>query len=380
MFNNKKWNMPVFPSTHPDPIPMWIADMDISVPDFIMQALKDRAEYPEFGYFFLGDRYYNSILSWLSARRGIHDLTKENILFQNNVLGAVDSALRAFTQPGDKVLVQTPGYHQFKNCILNQGRQVCGSLMKQVDGRFRMDFADMERKIVEEHIGLAILCSPHNPTGRVWEREELEQFVEICYRHQVIILSDEIHSDLVYEDNAFLPTQSISDHAKAITITLSAPSKTFNLAGLSSAYAIIYDPELKERYEKACACSHYNATNAMSIEASIAAYEHGAQWVDELRAYLKGNMELLCGLFAEKCPTIQAYVAEATYLMWLDFSATGLSQAEIKERCINTAGVVIHDGLTFIEGGDQHMRMNIACPRSVVREAGERLCAAFQSK
>lgn len=359
---------------------MWIADMDISVPDFVMDALKARAEYPEFGYFFLGDRYYDSIIHWMESRKGVRGLKKENIIFQNNVLGAVDSALAAFTQPGDRVLVQTPGYHQFKNCILNQEREVCGTLLKQVDGRFRMDFADMEQKIIQNNIKLAILCSPHNPTGRVWERDELEQFVEICYRHHVIIISDEIHSDLVYGDHKFIATQSISEHAKEITIALNAPSKTFNLAGLSSAYAIVYNPELAEAYQKACSRSHYNATNAMSTEAAIAAYEHGAQWVDELRAYLVGNMELLCKTFEEKCPAIQAYVAEATYLMWLDFTATGLSQEEIKDRCINTAGVIIHDGRTFIEGGDKHMRMNIACPRSVVAEAAERLCAAFSAK
>ena len=352
--------------------------MDIAVPAFIMEALKTRADHPYFGYFYLDHRYYDSIIRWQAERNDVHGLTKENIIFENGVLGALDAALEAFTLPGDKVLLQTPGYHQFKNCINNHGRVVCGTPLKQVDGIYRMDFEDMEQKIVENNIKLTVLCSPHNPTGRVWDRKELEQFVEVCYRHNVLILSDEIHSDLILTDRPFVATQAVSEHAKKITIALCAPSKTFNLAGLGSSYAIVYDPELAQTYQKASTLYHYNSYNAMSIEAAVTAYEKGAEWVDELRDYLRGNMRLVCSTFEKKCPNIKAYVAEATYLMWVDFSGTGLTQEEIKDRCINGAGVIIHDGMTFIEGGDGFMRMNIACPRALVEEAVLRLCDAFQ--
>lgn len=373
-----KWDPSFFHSRHPNPIPFWIADMDIPTPEFIFDALRRRMEQPYFTYFNLDERYYNSIIQWQETRNGIHSLTKDQIIYQFGILGAIDTAVEHFTAPADYVLVQSPGYHQFKVCIENHGRKTCPTPLRMIDGVWRMDLEDMEQKITEHGIRLAILCSPHNPTGRVWTREELNGFIEVCYRHHVIVVADEIHSDLLLTDRRFVPTQMVSEHAREITITMASPSKTLNLAGQGSAYSIVINPDLAKDYRKASTMTYYNFQNCMSVEASITAYTQGAEWVDQLRDYIRGNMELVRDSFAQRLPTVGAYVAEATYLMWLDFSGTGLSQDEIKERCIHHAGVLLHDGSIFIQDGVGFMRMNVACPRSYIREGINRLCEEFK--
>lgn len=375
-FGNYKWDNCPFPTDSDEPIPMWIADMDIPAADFIIEAMQARLDHPIFGYFAPDERYYDAIINWQRRRNGWNGLIREHIQYQNGVLGAIDTAITTFTDKGDYILVQSPGYHQFKNAIDRLEREICVSSLTYKDGRYELDYEHIEQKIKENHIKLVIFCSPHNPTGRVWQRDELEAFVDICHRHGVTIISDEIHSDLILSGK-HIPLQTLSDKAKEITISLYAPTKTFNLAGLVTAYSITLNNELAKKYNEASTASHYNWYNTFSIEATTAAYEKGDRWVDELCEHLKGNMEYVRQSFLEAGLPIDARIMESTFLQWLDFRETGLSHEEIVERCQRKTGVLMHSGSIFIKNGEGFMRMNVGCPRIYVEEAAKRLCEEF---
>ena len=279
-----------------DRIPMWVADMNFPTVPSIQDSIIRRAQHPAFGYFDPSEEYYGGIIRWQERRNGVQGLAKEDIGYENGVLGCVSSALQAFSAPGEAILVHSPTYIGFTHVLKENGRKIVHSELKRdADGIWRMDYEDMDRKLKENRIHLAIFCSPHNPCGRVWRKEEIEAAMEVYRRNDCIVISDEIWSDLILDGHRHIPTQSVSADARQRTIAVYAPSKTFNLAGLIGSYHIVYNPWLRDRVRKQAALSHYNSMNVLSMHALIGAYgEEGERWVDELREVLTKNVDFAC--------------------------------------------------------------------------------------
>lgn len=359
-----------------DLIPMWVADMNFPVLPSIQEAVRRRLEHPAFGYFLPSGEYYDSIIRWQEKRNGVTGLTRECIGYENGVLGGAASALNVFCSKGDSVLIHTPTYIGFTETLTNNGYHMVHSpLLRDENGVWRMDFADMERRIVKEKIHAAVFCSPHNPCGRVWERRELEQMMELFEKHDVMVVSDEIWSDIILHGHKHIPTQSVSADARKRTIALYAPSKTFNLAGLVGSYHIIYNKTLQDRMEKESSLSHYNEMNVLSMHALTGAYQpEGAVWVDELRQVLSENVDFACDFIREHFEGVEVSKPEGTYMLFLDCRGWcekhGKTIDEL-QRAGCEAGVFWQDGRAF--NGPCHIRMNLALPLSRVQEAFRRL-------
>ena len=279
-----------------DFIPMWVADMNFATVPTVVEAITERAKHPAFGYFAPSDAYYDSVIRWHRDRNGVTDLAPACIGYENGVLGGVVSAINAFCSRGDNVLLHSPTYIGFTGCLTDNGYNIVLSpLVKDEKNVWRMDFEDMERKLAEHKIHAAIFCSPHNPCGRVWERWEIEKAMELYRKYDVMVVSDEIWSDIILEGHRHIPTQSVSEDAKMRTVAFYAPSKTFNLAGLIGSYHIIYNPYIRDRIAKESSLSHYNSMNVLSMHALIGAYrQEGREWVDELRQVITGNVDYAC--------------------------------------------------------------------------------------
>ncbi len=367
---------PTAPKEGFDAIPMWVADMNFPTLPAIQEAIIERASHPAFGYFTPREGYYQAIINWQRSRNGIADLPKEAIGYENGVLGGVISALNVFCSRGDSVLVHSPTYIGFTACLNNNGYHIVHSgLQQDAEGIWRMDFADMEEKIKTNHIHAAIFCSPHNPCGRVWERWEIEQAMEIFKKHDVYVVSDEIWSDLIVGDKKHIPTQSVSEDAKMRTAALYAPSKTFNLAGLVGSYHIIYNSWIRDRVQKESSLCHYNDMNILSMHALIGAYSsEGEVWVDELRSVLRENIDFAVNDIRRNLPGISVSRPEGTYMLFVDCleycTETGKTLDEIEQACWDV-GVAVQDGRMF--HGPCHLRMNLALPKSRVTEAFERM-------
>ena len=357
-------------------IPMWIADMNFPTIPTVPAAIIERAKHPVYGYFFPSDAYFNAIFRWQEQRHGVTGLTRENIGYENGVLGGVVSALNVFCSKGGNVLLHSPTYTGFTGALGNNGyNMILSPLVKDENGVWRMDFEDMERRIVENHIHAAVFCSPHNPTGRVWERWEVERFTELCAKHDVFIVSDEIWSDIVRPGVVHTPTQSVSEDAKNRTLALYAPSKTFNLAGLVGSYHIAYSPWIRDRMEKECSLSHYDSMNVLSMHALIAAYSpEGSEWADELCAVLAGNIDFACNYIKTRFDGVEVTKPEGTYILFADCTkwceAHGKTIDDVERACWDV-GVAVQDGRQF--HGPCHIRMNLALPLSRVQEAFDRL-------
>lgn len=371
--------MPGFPGAPRDgfdAIPMWVADMNFPVLPEITSALAARIAHPAFGYFMPSEAYYDAIIRWQQVRNGVQGLSQEAIGYENGVLGGVASALGVLCSRGDKVLVHAPTYIGFTGTLKNNGYEIVHSpLVQDEAGVWRMDFADMEEKLRREHIHAAIFCSPHNPTGRVWERWEIEQAMALFAKYDVGVISDEIWSDLTLPGYQHIPTQSVSADARARTVALYAPSKTFNLAGLVGSYHIIYDSWLCERVRKESSLCHYNAMNVLSMHALIGGYSlAGEVWVDELREVLAGNVELACGVIAERFAGVRTARPQGTYMLFVDCTdwcaAHKRTLDEVLRACWDV-GVAVQDGRPF--HGACHLRMNLALPHARVEEAFDRL-------
>ncbi len=359
-----------------DPIPMWVADMNFPAPPAITNAIIARAGHPAFGYFYPSDAYYDAIIRWQECRNGVSGLTRDHIGYENGVLGGVVSALNVMCSRGDGVLVHSPTYVGFTSALENNGyRAVLSPLVPDEKGVWRMDYADMERKIVENRIHAAILCSPHNPTGRVWERRELERAMELFQKHGVMAVSDEIWSDLTLDGYRHIPTQSLSEDAKNRTVALYAPSKTFNLAGLVGSYRIIWNRALRERVEKESSLSHYNSMNVLSMHALIGAYSPaGEEWLEELRRVLSGNAAFACDYIRAHFEGVRAARPQGTYMLFLDCAGWCAAHGRTMDQLLAAGwdvGVIWQDGRPF--HGPNHIRMNLALPLSRVREAFRRL-------
>lgn len=357
-----------------DRIPMWVADMNFPTVPAVQRAITERTAHPMFGYFVPRPEYYRSIIRWQQDRNGVTGLEKQHIGYENGVLGGVVSALRVLCSPGDNVLVHSPTYVGFTATLENNGFHIVHSpLVRDEEGIWRMDYEDMEEKIRRNHIHTAIFCSPHNPTGRVWEREELEQAMDIYRRNDVWVISDEIWSDLILEGK-HIPLQSVNEDARNRTAAFYAPSKTFNLAGLVGSYHIIYNRWLRDRIRKESSLSHYNNMNVLSMYGLIGAYsQEGREWLEQLLPVLRGNRDLALRDLAE-VPGVQVMKPQGTYMLFLDCEewcrSRGISIRELQSRGVKY-GVIWQDGTRF--GGDYTIRMNLASPAGRVEEAFRRL-------
>ena len=315
---------PGFPIPAPkegfDSIPMWVADMNFPVVPTVAESMTKRIGHPTYGYFLPRREYYEAIIRWQQTRNGVQGLKPEHIGYENGVLGGVATALSVFCSRGDKVLIHGPTYIGFSEVMENNGYEIVRSpLRRDEEGIWRMDFADMEKKLVEQKIHTAIFCSPHNPTGRVWERWEVEKAMELYKKYQVFVISDEIWSDIILEGHRHIPTQSISEDAKQRTVAFYAPSKTFNLAGLVGSYHIIYNQWIKDRCDKAASLSHYNSMNLMSMYALLGAYQpEGYEWVDELRQVITGNVNWAVDFIREHFEGVELSKPQGTYMLFLE--------------------------------------------------------------
>lgn len=356
-------------------IPMWVADMSFPTAPCILEAMEERLRFPNFGYFREPEAYYRAILDWHRQRKGVTDLTREHIGYENGVLGGVSSAIRMLTAPGDKILLHAPVYVGFTHVLKSIGREaVHTKLIRDGQGVWRMDYEDMDRKLREHKIHLAIFCSPHNPTGRVWEREEIEKAMAVYAANDCTVISDEIWSDIIMPGAKHIPTQSVSEDAKARSLAFYAPSKTFSLAGLIGSYHVVYDPRLRDRLRRESELSHYNNQNVLSMAALIGAYTRGGPWVDEMCAVVDGNLRYACGFIREHFPGVRVMQSQGTYMLFLDCGdwcrEHGVPLRELLARGIR-AGVIWQDGESFF--WPDSIRLNLALPFSLLQEALERL-------
>lgn len=357
-------------------IPMWVADMNFDTAPSIPEEIKKRADHPLYGYFALDDEYYDAIIGWHKKRKGVEDLEYKHIGYENGVLGGLASAVGVLASSGDNILVHSPTYIGFTMSMTNKGYNLVHSPLYLDDqGVWRMDYEDMERKIIEMGIHTAIFCNPHNPTGRAWTKEEIKKAYDIFEKHDVYVISDEIWSDLLLEENTYTPSQAVNDIAKNRTIALYAPSKTFNLAGLVGSYHIIYNDWLRDRHLKESSLSHYNNPNVLSAAALVGAYsDTGDEWLNELNAVLSQNVKSAYNFIKENFKGIKVHMPEATYLLYLDCSQwleeNNMSIDDLQRLGVEY-GVIWQDGRPF--GIDNSIRMNFALPYSQVVEAMDRL-------
>jgi cystathionine beta-lyase len=360
-----------------DVLPMWVADMDFRTPDFIIDAIKDRLKHEVLGYALNPTRLYDAIISWMYQRHN-WDIKKGWIVLSPGVVPSMAILVQAFSDPGDEVIVQQPVYFPFFKTIRNNGRKILNNPLVLKNGRYEMDLEDLEKKITSR-TRMIFLCSPHNPGGRVWRRQELEAIAEICIKNKILIVSDEIHADLILFNNKHIPTASLSKEIAQNTVTCMSSSKTFNTAGLNTSYMIISNHKLRKIYKDKLSDFQLDLGNISGLVALEASYLKGADWLDQLLRYLEGNILFLETFIQKNIPTIQAMRPEGTYLVWLDFRKTGLDLKKLTHFLIYKAGLGLSDGPLFGEEGIGFQRLNTACPRAVLRKGLESLLEAYNN-
>lgn len=349
-------------------LPLWVADMDFPTAPEILERLQQAVSHGIFGYSEGKDGYFQAAAGWYGKNFGWE--VKRNWLVKTpGVVFAIAAAIRAFTEEGDAVLLQQPVYYPFGEAVKDNGRVLVNSPLKLVNGHYEIDFEDFENKIKENKVKLFLLCSPHNPVGRVWKEWELRKIGDICLKHGVLVVSDEIHSDFVWPGYKHLVFASLSSEYADITVTCTAPSKTFNLAGLQASNIFISNHELKQRFKKAIAQAGYSQLNLMGLIACQAAYEEGGAWLSELKTYLEGNLAFVREYLKEQLPEIKLIEPEGTYLIWLDFRGLGLTEEEREDLIVNKAGLWLDSGAMFGTDGEGFERINIACPRETLKKA-----------
>ena len=359
----------------PDLLPLWVADMDFKTPDFIVDAIKERAAHEIYGYTFKSDSYFEAVIGWMKRR---HDwnIKKGWISFSPGVVAGLTIAVEAFSEPGDGVIVQPPVYFPFFDCVKGTGRTMIENPLKLENGRYTFDLEDLKSKITES-TRLLLLCNPQNPGGMVWTREELTALTDICLEHNIMIISDEIHSDLIFKGHKHIPVASISEEVAQNSMVCMAPSKTFNVAGLASSLVIIPNKRKFAAYERKLGIGHLGMGNIFGSIALEAAYSNGDEWLEQMLDYLWNNYLLLEKFMKEHLPRVKVMKPEATYLVWLDFSDYGMKNEELSKFTTEQAKVALNDGGRFGIGGDGWLRLNIGCPRSVLKEGLEKLADAF---
>lgn len=358
-----------------DVIPLWVADMDFAVPEAVQRALSQRAEHPVFGYTIHPESMYDAQMHWLSTRHG-WDITRESILFCPGVVPSLHACIMGLSQPGDGVIVQPPVYAPFLTAAETCGRKSLLNPLKLEDGRYTFDLDDLER-CAREGGRMLILCSPHNPVGRVWQREELQALLLVCEKHDITVVSDEIHADLIYPGFKHVPLATLNDKVKIVTAV--APSKTFNIPGLGLSTLIVPEEADRKAITQAFDTLHVGAYNPFSIAAFEAAYREGAPWLDDLMVYLAGTRDMVRDYLQQHLPQIKMIEPEGTYLLWLDCREIGLSDKQLKDFFVQKAGVGLSPGTMFGTEGRGHMRMNIGAPRSLIMQALQNISTAMHA-
>jgi cystathionine beta-lyase len=369
-----KWDLRDKVFGNPDLLPMWVADMDFKTPDFITNAIIQRASHPVYGYSYRTEGYYTSIINWMQSHHG-WTIERDWISFSPGVVPVLFMATLAFTEPGDKVLIQTPVYPPFFDAVQKNNRQLVFNPLILKNNRYEIDFEDLDQKLPE--VKMMIISNPHNPVGRVWTKDELLEIGRLCLKHKVLLISDEIHCDLVFNAYKHIPTAGLSPEISDNTITCIASSKTFNTAGLSTSNVVASNKELREKLDKVIQSVHIDSGNLFGAVASEAAYAHGEEWHKRLIEYLENNVDLVRSFLSEKLPAIKLIEPEATYLLWLDFRELGMSQPELIKFLIHEARLGLNDGTAFGTDGIGFMRINIGCPKSMLLEGLHRLEAAL---
>ncbi len=353
-------------------LPMWVADMDFQTAPEIREAIMKRAEHGIFGYSVIPDTWYEAYIQWWKTRHG-YTMERDWLIFCTGVVPAISSIVRKLTTPAEKVLIQTPVYNIFFNSILNNGRQVLESPLRYDGKEYRIDFADLEEKLSDPQTALMILCNPHNPTGKIWNRQTLEKIGALCSRHHVTVVSDEIHCDLTDPGESYVPFASVSETCRQISITCMAPTKAFNLAGLQTAAVSVPDEVLRHKVWRALNTDEAAEPNAFAVEAAVAAFTRGADWLDALRDYLYENKKLAEVYIEKEIPGVRAVASQATYLLWLDCSGLIGCGREAAGFLRRETGLYLSEGSQYGGNGADFLRMNIACPRAVLKDGLERL-------
>lgn len=358
-----------------DLIPLWVADMDFETPDFIINAMRERLEHPVLGYTLAYDSYWQSIIGWLYNRHSWR-VEREWMCYIPGIVKGIGMVLNAFTQPGDKVIIQPPVYHPFRLVPEKNGREVVFNPLRRTENGYEMDFEHLE-SIIDSRCKVLILANPHNPVGIVWSRETLQRLAEIAVRHNLIVISDEIHCDMPLYGNVHTPFATVSEAAAKCSITFGAPSKTFNIAGVVSSYAIVPDAELREKFFAWLEANELDMATIFAMVATEAAFTKGDSWRCQMLKYIEQNIDFVADYLVENLPAVKVVKPQASYLVWLDFSGLGLSHAELVDTIVNRAHLAMNDGAMFGCEGEQHMRMNVGTRREVLQQAMQQLCAAF---
>jgi cystathionine beta-lyase len=360
-------------------LPMWVADMDFPAPDPVVERLLDRVQHGVFGYEYRPPSYFDALVRWYEDRHR-WSIDRRHIRFSPSVLSAVSIVINQHSEEGDGVIIQPPVFFEFQQAIRRNHRKRVKNPLRVVDGDYRMDFEDLEEKAADVNTRILIVCNPHNPVGRVWTAEELARAGEICRQHDVLIISDEIHGDIVYEPNQYTPFASISDELAQRSVTCLSPAKTFNIAGAVDALVVIANEHHREQFSEFAERYQINKTNVFASAAAEAAYSQGGEWLDQLLAYLKGNINLVRTYLDENLPQVRLVEPEGTYLVWLDFRELGLDAKALERFLAQEAGLALNPGYWFGREGAGYARMNIACPRSILREALSRLTDAVRNR
>lgn len=353
-------------------LPLWVADMDFKTAPAIIDALNKRVEHGIFGYVKVPSTYYNAVTDWFNRRHG-WNIKKEWIVYTSGVVPAISAIIKAMTVPGDKVLVQTPVYNCFFSSICNNGCEIITNSLSYNNCTYTIDFDDLEKKASDQRVKVILLCNPHNPAGRVWTRDELKKIGDICLRHNVFVISDEIHCELVYKGYKYTPFASISKDFLLNSATCTSPSKAFNIAGLQIANITVADEKIRTKIEKAININEVCDVNPFGVIALQAAYNSGEKWLDDLIEYLHDNYIYLCDFFKKEMPELPITKLEGTYLVWVDCSVMDKSSRQIAEELLNKQKVKLNEGLLYGSDGDHFMRINIACPRELLSKALNRI-------
>lgn len=361
-----------------DLIPLWVADMDFRTPDFIIDAINNRCKHPILGYTVPDEEYFNSIIRWIDARHG-WKLERSWLGFLPGIVPGLAFAVNALTQTGDQIIIQPPVYPPFIHVPSKNDRELIYNPLKVVDGRFEIDLEDLEYKITDR-TRMFILCNPHNPGGRTWDADTLIKVAEICHKHGVLVVSDEIHSDMALPGNVHTPFASVSELAEQNSITYMAPSKTFNMAGLVSSSYIIPNPEIRKKFSDFMDNSELANGNIFAYVAAQAAYENGTEWLTEMIRYIQGNVNYIVEFLEKNVPQIKPMIPQASFLIWLDCAGLEMNSHQLQDFMVKDARLGLNKGTTFGPGGEQHLRLNIGCSREVLKQAMEQLKSAINSR
>lgn len=361
-----------------DLVPLWVADMDFRTPDFIVEAIKKRCEHEVFGYTYASDEYYESIINWVHYKHN-WKVQKEWICYIPGIVKGIAFALHCFTRPGDKVVIQPPVYHPFRIVPESMGHEVVYNPLKLVEGQYEMDFEHLE-SVLDEGCKVLILCNPHNPGGIVWKKETLIRLADICAAHDVLVISDEIHAEMAYPQYKHHPFATVSNTAAACSLTFMAPSKTFNIAGIVTSYAIVPDEKIRRQFYSFLEAGEFGDGTIFAYTATTAAYTYGAEWLQQMRMYIMENVRFVDDFIKTNLPKIKVYPPQASFLVWLDCRDLHLGQEELVHLFQDEAGLALNDGSIFGPGGEGHMRLNIGCPRSVLEKAMNALKKAIDKK